>query len=85
MTENKTKKQRVYELARELNISSEALLKVLGELEIPTKSHMSTLTAENTSSVIEQFEKQKNEAKTRATKKRKRRRRKKKQLSQLKP
>lgn len=79
MTDNKTaKKQRVYELARELNISSEALLKVLGELEIPAKSHMSTLTEENTASVISQFEKQKNEAKTRATKKRKRRRRKKK-------
>ena len=79
MTDNKiVKKQRVYELARELNISSEALLKVLGELEIPAKSHMSTLTEENTASVISQFEKQKNEAKTRATKKRKRRRRKKK-------
>ncbi|HPR23305.1 MAG TPA: translation initiation factor IF-2 N-terminal domain-containing protein, partial [Candidatus Sabulitectum sp.] len=77
MTES-IKKQRVYELARELNISSEALLKVLGELEIEAKSHMSTLTPEDTARVISQFEKQKNEAKTRATKKRKRRRRKKK-------
>lgn len=68
----------MYELARELNISSEALLKVLNELEISAKSHMSTLTPEDTARVISQFEKQKNEAKTRATKKRKRRRRKKK-------
>ncbi|PIE53116.1 translation initiation factor IF-2 [Candidatus Fermentibacteria bacterium] len=79
MTEKKTvRKQRVYELARELNISSEALLKVLAELEIPAKSHMSTLAPADTSRVINQFEKQKNEAKTRATRKRKRRRRKKK-------
>ena len=76
--ENKLEKRRVYELARELNISSEALLKVLEELKIEAKSHMSTVVAEDTAKVIEQFEKQKAEAKTRATKKRKRRRRKKK-------
>ncbi len=68
----------MYELARELNISSEALLKVLEELDIEAKSHMSTLSHEDTGRVINQFEKQKKEAKTRATKKRKRRRRKKK-------
>lgn len=68
----------MYELARELNISSEALLKVLTELEIEAKSHMSTVSQEDTKRVVEQFEKQKEEAKTRATKKRKRRRRKKK-------
>ncbi len=72
------KKSRVYELARELNISSEALLKVLKELKIESKSHMSTVSATDTEKVIKQFEKQKLEAKTRATKKRKRRRRKKK-------
>jgi len=76
--ENKVLKKRVYELARELNISSEALLKVLGELKIEAKSHMSTVRVEDAGRVIEQFEKQKAEAKTRATKKRKRRRRKKK-------
>lgn len=79
MTEkNKVQKQRVYELARELNISSEALLKVLEELKIETKSHMSTVDSVDISRVVEQFEKQKNEAKTLATTKRKRRRRKKK-------
>ncbi len=79
MTEEiKIEKRRVYELARELNISSEALLKVLEELKIEAKSHMSTVIAEDTARVVEQFEKQKAEAKTRATKKRKRRRRKKK-------
>ncbi|MCK5785321.1 MAG: translation initiation factor IF-2 [Candidatus Sabulitectum sp.] len=76
--ETKVQKRRVYELARELNISSEALLKVLKELKIETKSHMSTVSSEDTKRVVEQFEKQKAEAKTRATKKRKRRRRKKK-------
>ncbi len=76
--ENTVQKRRVYELARELNISSEALLKVLEELKIETKSHMSTVSNEDTARVVAQFEKQKAEAKTRATKKRKRRRRKKK-------
>jgi translation initiation factor IF-2 len=76
--DDKVKKHRVYELARELNISSEALLKVLAELEIEAKSHMSTVGLEDTKRVVEQFEKQKEEAKTHATKKRKRRRRKKK-------
>ncbi len=76
--ENKVQKRRVYELARELNISSEALLKVLTELKIEAKSHMSTVGEEDSIRVVAQFEKQKAEAKTRATKKRKRRRRKKK-------
>ncbi|MCK5841128.1 MAG: translation initiation factor IF-2 [Candidatus Sabulitectum sp.] len=76
--EKKVQKQRVYELARELNISSEALLKVLQELKIEAKSHMSTVGQEDSVKVVAQFEKQKSEAKTRATKKRKRRRRKKK-------
>lgn len=76
--EKKVQKQRVYELARELNISSEALLKVLQELKIEAKSHMSTVGQEDSVKVVAQFEKQKAEAKTRATKKRKRRRRKKK-------
>ena len=76
--EKKVQKRRVYELARELNISSEALLKVLQELRIEAKSHMSTVGQEDSVKVVAQFEKQKAEAKTRATKKRKRRRRKKK-------
>lgn len=76
--EKKVQKRRVYELARELNISSEALLKVLQELKIEAKSHMSTVGQEDSVKVVAQFEKQKAEAKTRATKKRKRRRRKKK-------
>ncbi|MEA3267298.1 MAG: translation initiation factor IF-2 N-terminal domain-containing protein, partial [Candidatus Fermentibacteria bacterium] len=76
--EKKVQKRRVYELARELNISSEALLKVLHELKIEAKSHMSTVGQKDSVRVVAQFEKQKAEAKTRATKKRKRRRRKKK-------
>jgi len=76
--DKKVQKRRVYELARELNISSEALLKVLQELKIEAKSHMSTVGHEDSAKVVTQFEKQKAEAKTRATKKRKRRRRKKK-------
>ncbi len=76
------KKQRVYELARELNISSEALVKVLTEMGIPVKSHMSTITEEQVRSVKGRFEKEKQEARDRAARsKKKRKRRKKVQVS----
>jgi len=78
MSEKDTKKKRVYELARELNISSEALIKVLGEMSISVKSHMSTLTEEQIGGVRGRFEKEKQEARDRAARSRKKRKRRKK-------
>jgi translation initiation factor IF-2 len=82
MTEKEAKKSRVYELARELNISSEALIKVLAEMSIAVKSHMSTLSEEQVNGVKGRFEKEKQEARDRvARSKKKRKRRKKTQVS----
>ena len=79
MTEQQAeKKQRVYELARELNISSEALIKVLTDMEVAVKSHMSTLTEDQRKSVVSRFEKEKQEARDRAAKSKKRKKRRKK-------
>ncbi|MCC6871140.1 MAG: translation initiation factor IF-2 [Candidatus Fermentibacter sp.] len=80
MTEQQAeKKQRVYELARELNISSEALIKVLTDMNVAVKSHMSTLTEDQRKGVVARFEKEKQEARDRATtKSRKRKKRRKK-------
>ncbi len=79
MTEDRTdRKRRVYELAREINISSEALIKVLTDMDVAVKSHMSTLTEEQVRSVVSRFEKEKQEARDRASKSRKRKKRKKK-------
>ena len=83
MTEE-TGKKRVHELARDVNISSEALIKVMAGLNIDVKSHMSTLTPEQVFTVMERFEKEKQEARTRgarAKKKKKKARRKKKNQS----
>ncbi|MGI6576372.1 MAG: translation initiation factor IF-2 [bacterium] len=46
-------KKRVYELAKELEISSRDLMDLLHELEIEVKNHMSSLTAEQVEQVIE--------------------------------
>lgn len=73
-------KKRVYELARELNLSSEALLKVLTEMKVEARSHMSTLSTEQAQLVQQKFEKEKQEARSRASRGRKRRKRKKKNL-----
>ena len=37
------KKVRVYEAAREFKISSEALLEIIKSLDVPVKSHMSSI------------------------------------------
>ena len=78
MAETKVDKQRVYELARDLNLSSEALLKVLTEMDISVKSHMSSLDPEQISRVRSRFDKEKMAArsKTAQKKRRKRKRRK---------
>ncbi len=74
------KKKRVYELARELNLSSEALVKVLHDLGIEAKSHMSALDASQEKTVLDRFEEEKKAALSKAAQKKtvKRRRRKKK-------
>ncbi len=70
------KKLRVYELAKELNLSSEALLKVLEEMTISVKSHMSSLTLEEVVKVRSRFDREKEAARTKtARKKRKKKKR----------
>ena len=71
-------KKRVYELARDLNLSSEALLKVLEEMEISVKSHMSSLDPDQITRVRSRFDKEKMEARSKTAQKkhRKRKRRK---------
>ncbi|MBN1435320.1 translation initiation factor IF-2 [Candidatus Fermentibacterales bacterium] len=75
-------KKRVYELARELNISSEALIKVLSDMGIQVKSHMSTLTTIQCTLVRERFDREKQKARIRAAKSRKKRKAKRKKKTQ---
>lgn len=71
-------KMRVYELARELNLSSEALLKVLEEMKVSVKSHMSSMTAEDIVKVRVRFDEEKIAARSKtALKKRKKKKRRK--------
>lgn len=74
------KKKRVYELARELNLSSEALVKILTDLGIEAKSHMSAIDATQEKTVLDRFDEEKKAALSKAAQKKtvKRRRRKKK-------
>jgi len=57
------KTKRIYELAKEYNISSNAMLKILKELGFTPKSHMSVSTPEMTNAVNQKFTKEKQEAK----------------------
>ncbi len=78
MAETKTKsknRKRVYELAKELNLSSEALLKVVRELNITVKSHMSFLEEEHIKAVMDRFDKEKREARSKTVKKKRKKRR----------
>ncbi|MCD4701193.1 MAG: translation initiation factor IF-2, partial [Candidatus Aegiribacteria sp.] len=63
------KKLRVYELAKELNLSSEALLKVFMEMKISVKSHMSSLSPEEVVKVRNRFDQEKEAAMTRTVRK----------------
>lgn len=78
--QTQNRKKRVYELARELNLSSEALVKILTDLGIEAKSHMSAIDAAQEKTVLDRFEEEKKAALTKAAQKKtvKRRRRKKK-------
>jgi len=55
--------RRIYELAKEFKISSNAMVTVLRELEFQPKSHMSIATPEMISAVKQKFQKEKQEAK----------------------
>ena len=56
---------RVYELAKQLGISSKRLISILKDLDIDVKNHMSSLDEETSQLVIDLFneEKEKNKAK----------------------
>lgn len=58
-----TKAKRIYELARELSLSSNALLAMLGELGFGPKSHMSVATDEMTKAVDKKLSEEKQEVK----------------------
>ncbi len=65
------KKVRVYELARELRLSSEALVKVLREMEVPVKSHMSTVDEPTVARVRDRLVKQREAVKKETERKQK--------------
>ena len=53
------KKQRVYEVARDLGMSSEAVLQIMRRLGVEVKNHMSTLLPETVQSVQAEIGKEK--------------------------
>lgn len=71
-------KQRVHTVAKQFNLSSEALIGVLRELGVAVKSHMSTIDDETIARVQKKFEEEKAEVRKQYEKKRRRAERKKK-------
>ena len=69
------KKIRVYEMAKDLNLSSEALIEVLKKMEISVKSHMSSLTSEEVLEVSNRFDQEKKAARTKTVQKKKKKKR----------
>lgn len=57
------KAKRIYELAKEYKVSSNAMLSILKELGFELKSHMSVATDEMTAAVQKRFAAEKQEAK----------------------
>jgi len=53
MEVNKMSKTRVYELAKELNLSSKDLISRLNDLDIKVKNHMSTLEDEEVDLIMD--------------------------------
>ncbi|MFQ5600793.1 MAG: translation initiation factor IF-2 [Candidatus Krumholzibacteriia bacterium] len=68
MAATKSKKKRVYEVARGFSVSSEAVINVLKELEYPVKNHMSTVTPEMLEAIGQRFTQAQAEAKVEDTK-----------------
>jgi translation initiation factor IF-2 len=63
-------KERVYDIAKEFTISSEALIKILRSLGYDVKSHMSIVDDEMKEAIIQKFTEEKKAAKARVEKKR---------------
>lgn len=55
-------KKRIYQIAKEFNVSSEALISMLKELKFSVKSHMSVVDEKMSETIKEQFEKQQDKA-----------------------
>jgi len=55
-------KKRIYQLAKEFHVSSEALISMLKDLKFSVKSHMSTFDNKMYNAIKEQFEKQQDKA-----------------------
>ncbi len=58
----KSKKKRIYEVAREFNVSSDAVIKVLRDKKYEVKNHMSTVTPEMLESIAKRFRRAQAEA-----------------------
>ncbi|MFW5959980.1 MAG: translation initiation factor IF-2 N-terminal domain-containing protein [Chitinivibrionales bacterium] len=65
-------KEKVYNLAKEFNVSSEALVQILKSMGIPVKGHMSTVDESLREKIKEKFELERTEIKNRYARKRKR-------------
>ncbi len=57
------KNKRIYQVAKEYNISSEALVSILRELKFPVKSHMSAIDEKMLSAIEEKFKQEKEQVK----------------------
>ena len=63
-------KKRIYEVAREFNVSSDAVIKVLRDLKYEVKNHMSTVTEDMLASISQRFTQAQAQAKVEDTKRR---------------
>jgi translation initiation factor IF-2 len=63
-------KKRIYEVAREFNVSSDAVIKVLRDLKYEVKNHMSTVTEDMLTSISQRFTQAQAQAKVEVTKRR---------------
>jgi len=70
-TKPKPKKKRVYEVAREFHLSSEALLEVLRGLKYEVKGHMSVVTEEMKTDIVKKFDQEKEAQKKELARKKK--------------
>src|SRR5262245_65135884 len=63
-------KKRIYEVARDFNVSSDAVIKVLREHKFEVKNHMSTVTDDMLASIAARFTQAQAQAKVEETKRR---------------
>src|SRR5439155_21423787 len=67
-SERKMGNKRIYEVSRDFNVSSDAVIKVLKELDYQVKNHMSTVTPEMLDAIGQRFTQAQAEAKVADTK-----------------